>query len=102
MKVTIHLSPDAERLLRERAAREGQIIVTIAAALLADALARDAEDSANAEEGIRRGLEDFAAGRSRTFQEFAAEQRRKHPPPAADSAHGEPPLAGEPTSQDET
>lgn len=78
MTLTIQLPPEAERLLRERATREGQAAETIASALLADALAWEQEDSAEAVEGIRRGLEDFEAGRCRSFQEFAEGQRQKH------------------------
>jgi predicted transcriptional regulator len=78
MTLTITLPPEAEQQLRERAAREGQDAETVAAAVLVEALAWEARDSAEAIRGIQRGLDDFAAGRFRPFQEFAEEQRRKY------------------------
>lgn len=82
MTLTITLPPDAEQRLRERAAREGQDAATVAALVLGEALAREEEDSAEAVQGIQRGLDDFAAGRFRSFTEFAEEQRRKYQLPA--------------------
>jgi predicted transcriptional regulator len=78
MTLTIQLPPDVERRLREKAIERGEAVEAVAAAVLADALAWDAQDAGDAVEGIRRGLEDFEAGRYRPFQEFADEQRRKH------------------------
>ena len=78
MTLTIELSPDAERRLHEKAIQQGEAIEAVAAAILADALEWEAQETAEAVEGIRRGLEDFEAGRWRPFDEFADEQRRKH------------------------
>jgi predicted transcriptional regulator len=78
MTLTIHLPPDSERLLQERASETGQSAETIAEELLAEVLEWYAQDSAEAARGIQRGLDDFAAGRSRPFEEFAAEQREKY------------------------
>ena len=78
MIITINLPPDAEQRLREKAARQGQDAETVAAAVLIEALEWDAQDRAEAIEGVQRGLEDFQAGRYRSFNEFAAEQRRKY------------------------
>ena len=78
MTLTIHLPPEAEQRLREKAAREGQDAATIAAAVLARALEWEVQDRMEAVSGIQRGIDDFAAGRARPFQEFAEEQRRKH------------------------
>jgi hypothetical protein len=50
--------------------------------LLAIAIESEAQDSAEAIEGIQQGLDDFAAGKCRSFNEFAAEQRRKYDLPA--------------------
>ena len=78
MTVTISLPPETEVLLREKAQFEGLDPETVAAILLASALAWKEEDRAEAIEGIQRGLDDFAAGRFRLFSEFAAEQRRRY------------------------
>jgi len=78
MTLHIELPPEAEQRLREKAAREGQDTAAVAATVLVQALEWEAQDRAEAIEGIQRGLDDFAAGRSRPFSEFAEEQRRKH------------------------
>jgi predicted transcriptional regulator len=78
MTLTIELPPDAERRLREKAVRQGEPVETVAVATLAEALEWEAQETAAAVEGIRRGLDDFEAGRCRSFQEFADGQRRKH------------------------
>lgn len=82
MTLTITLPPELEKRLRERAAREEQDAETIATAVLVDALEWEAQDSAEAIQGIQQGLDDFASGRFRPFNEFAVEQRRKHELPA--------------------
>jgi predicted transcriptional regulator len=78
MSLTITLPPETERRLRERAAVEGQDVESLAATVLVEALEWQARDSEDAVRGIQRGLDDFAAGRSRSFREFAEEQRRKY------------------------
>jgi predicted transcriptional regulator len=78
MTLTITLPPDVEQRLRERAAREGQDVEAIATATLVEALEWEAQDSAEAIQGIQRGLDDFAAGRHRPLREFVQEQRRKY------------------------
>ena len=78
MTLTIELTPEAEVHLRAEAARQGQDPAVVAARVLAEALEAEAQDRAEAIEGIQRGLDDFDAGRFRHFSEFAAEQRRKH------------------------
>lgn len=77
MSIVISLSPELEAQLREKAARQGQDISLTAAEMLADALAWEAQDSEQAIEGIKQGLDDFDAGRFRSFDDFAAEQRSK-------------------------
>jgi hypothetical protein len=54
----------------------------VAAELLAGVLEWESQDSVEAIEGIQRGLDDFEAGRLRSFDEFAEEQRRKYTLPA--------------------
>lgn len=78
MAIVVTLSPEVEARLREKAARQGQDISLVAAQMLASILEWEAQDSEEAVEGIQRGLDDFEAGRFRSFQEFAEEQRRKY------------------------
>lgn len=78
MSIVISLSPEVEARLREKAAQEGQDVSLVAAELLARILEWELQDSEEAIAGIQRGLDDFEAGRSRSFQEFAEEQRRKY------------------------
>ena len=78
MTWTIQLPPETEHRLRERAVQQGETAEAVALAILIDALERDAQETTEAVEGIRRGLEDFEAGRFRSFSDFAEEQRRKH------------------------
>jgi predicted transcriptional regulator len=78
MAIVITLSPELETLLLERAARQGQEVNLVASELLADVLEWQEQDSAEAIEGIQRGLDDFEIGRFRNFQAFAEEQRLKY------------------------
>lgn len=78
MSIVISLSPEVEARLREKAAQQGQDVSLVAAELLARVLEWELQDSEEAIAGIQRGLDDFEAGRSRSFQEFAEEQRRKY------------------------
>jgi predicted transcriptional regulator len=78
MTIVISLSPELEARLREKAARQGQDVSLVAAELLASVLEWEAQDSQEAIEGIQRGLDDFEAGRFRSFDKFAEEQRRKY------------------------
>ena len=65
MSITIQLSPDLEEQLRTKAAREGISEEVAAKQLLRDALEWEAQDFAEAVEGIRRGLEACDEGRFR-------------------------------------
>jgi predicted transcriptional regulator len=78
MTLTIELPPETEQRLNEKAAREGEDTATLAADLVTQAVEWEALDSEDAVVGVRRGLEDFEAGRFRSFQEFAEEQRRRY------------------------
>jgi len=78
MTIVISLSPEVEARLREKAAQSGQDVSIVAAQMLASVLEWEAQDSQEAIEGIQRGLDDFEAGRFRSFDEFAEEQRRKY------------------------
>ena len=75
--MTITIDSDTESRLREKAAREGKDIDTLASTLLNMALVWEAQDRAEAVEGIRLGWEACEQGRMRPFREFAAEQRAK-------------------------
>jgi predicted transcriptional regulator len=78
MTITVTLSPEAEAKLLEKATRQGKDVATVAAELLASVLEWEAQDYEEAVEGIQRGLDDFEAGRFRSFEEFAEEQRRNY------------------------
>ena len=78
MSIIVSLSPEVEAQLRERATQQGQDVSLVAAELLARILEWEAQDSKEAVAGIQQGLDDFEAGRSRSFQEFAEEQHRKY------------------------
>ena len=78
MSIVISLRPEVEAQLREKAAQQGQDVSIVAAELITDILKWELQDSEEAIAGIQRGLEDFEAGRSRSFQEFAEEQRLKY------------------------
>ena len=77
MTITVTLSPEAEAKLLEKAARQGKDVATVAAELLASVLEWEAQDYKEAVEGIQRGLDDFEAGRFRSFEEFAEEPRQR-------------------------
>lgn len=76
--MTIVLTEQTETRLREKAEREGQDMNAIADALLANALNWDAREREEAAEGIRRGLEDFAAGRYSPASQVFADIRARH------------------------
>lgn len=82
MAIFVTLSPELEALLRDKAARLGQNVDLVASQLLADALEWERQDSQEAIKGIQQGLDDFEAGRFRSFDKFAEEQRRKYNLPA--------------------
>ena len=82
MAIVVTLSPELEALLRDKAAQRGQDVSFVASELLANVLAWEGQDSAAAIKGIQQGLDDFEAGRFRSFQDFAEEQRHKYNLPA--------------------
>lgn len=78
MAIVITLSPELEALLHDKAVRQGQNVEIVASELLTNALEWERQDAEQAVQGIQRGLDDFEAGRFRSFDEFADKQRRKH------------------------
>jgi predicted transcriptional regulator len=82
MSIVVTLSPELEEQLREKAIRQGQDINLVAAELLASVLEWETQDSAEAIVGIQQGLDEFDAGKFRSFDEYAAEQRQKYNLPA--------------------
>ncbi|MHC5779282.1 hypothetical protein [Nostoc sp.] len=83
MAIVVSLSPELEARLREKAAQQGQDVSFVAAQLLLEAVLEwEVQDSEAAIKGIQQGLEDFEAGRFRSFDDFADEQRRKYNLPA--------------------
>ena len=77
MPIVINLSPEVEAQLQEKAARVGQDVNLVAAEILTEVLANEAQELQESIKGIQRGLDDFEAGRYRSFREFAEEKRRK-------------------------
>lgn len=82
MSIVVTLNPKLEALLHSRASKQGQDINFIASELLARILDWEEKDSEEAIKGIQAGLNDFEAGRYRSFQNFAEEQSRKYNLPA--------------------
>jgi predicted transcriptional regulator len=78
MSIVVTLSPELEEQLREKAVRQGQDINLVATELLASILEWETQDSVEAIAGIQQGLDEFDAGKFRSFDEYAAEQRQKH------------------------
>jgi hypothetical protein len=78
MSIVVTLSPELEALLRNRAARQGQDVSLLASQLLASILQAEEQDLEAAIEGIQRSLDDFQAGKFRSFEDFAHEQRQKY------------------------
>lgn len=74
----IPLKPERRAQLEEYAQRHGQDPVAALDEALAAYLEWDRQDFDEAVEGIRKGHEDVAAGRSRPAVEFFSEFRRKH------------------------
>jgi predicted transcriptional regulator len=75
--MTITISHELETRLRERATQEGQDVDTLAETLLSTALNWEAQERAEAIEGIQRGLAAGVAGRVRPAEEVFAERRAK-------------------------
>lgn len=78
MSIVVSLSPELEALLCDRAARQGQEVSLVVSELLTSVLAWEKQDSEAAIQEIQQGLEDFEAGRFRSFEDFAEEKRRKY------------------------
>ncbi|MGK7929365.1 MAG: hypothetical protein AB4290_29685 [Spirulina sp.] len=57
---------------------QGKDISVVASELLTKVLEWEAWDLEDAIAGIQRGLDDFEAGRFRSFEEFVREQYHKH------------------------
>lgn len=78
MAIVVTLSPELEALLLDKAAQRGQDVSLVASELLASVLEWEEQDSEEAIKIIQQGLNDFKAGRFRSFQDFAEEQRHKY------------------------
>jgi predicted transcriptional regulator len=75
---TIRLKPELKTQLEDYARRHGQDPAVALDDVLAAALEWESQDYQEAVEGIRRGVEDIDAGRTRPATEFLAEVRRKY------------------------
>ena len=82
MTITIDLEAGVEAQLREKAAREGQKAEAVAARVLAEILAWEDQERARVIEGVRRGLDDSAAGRTTPLKEWDDRMRVKHDIPS--------------------
>jgi predicted transcriptional regulator len=78
MSIIVNLNSEIEAQLRETAAKQGRDVSIVAAELLTTVLKWEAKETQEVVEGIQRGLDDFEAGRCRSFAQFAEEQRRKY------------------------
>jgi predicted transcriptional regulator len=78
MAIIVTLNPELEALLRSKAAQQGQDVNLVASQLLASLLELQAQETEETIQGIQQGLDDFEAGRFRSFDEFALEQRHKY------------------------
>jgi predicted transcriptional regulator len=78
MTIVVNLSPEMEERLQKKAIQRGEALELVATSLLADLLDWEAQDSEEAIVGIQRGLDDFEAGRFRSFEAFEQEQRQKY------------------------
>ena len=83
--MTITLAPQTESKLKEMATREGQDENVLADTLLAEVLDAANRDYLEMHEGIERGRQAYAEGRSRPLSEYVADvlQRRQN----RDAAH---------------
>jgi predicted transcriptional regulator len=75
---TIPLKPERKAQLEDYAQRHGQDPAVALDDVLAAALEWESQDYQETLEGIRRGVEDINAGRTRPAAEFLAEVRRKY------------------------
>ena len=75
---TISLKPERKAQLDDYAQRHGQDSATALDDVLATYLEWERQDFAEAVDGIRRGQEDVAGGRTRPAAEFLDEMRRKY------------------------
>jgi plasmid stability protein len=76
MTIVVTLNPELEALLRDRAIEQGRDVELVASELLASALDWENRESTAAIASIQQGLDDFEAGRFRSFDDFAQEQRQ--------------------------
>ena len=83
MTITISLAPE-EAKRHQKAVREGLNAEAVAHDVLVQALEWEAQDRAEAVEGIHRGTDAFEQGRFHRFAEFEAEQRLKYSLPSGD------------------
>ena len=85
--MTITLAPQTEAKLKEMATREGRDENALADALLAEVLEAANRDHSEMLEGIERGRQAYAEGRSRPFSEYVSDvlQRRQD----RDAAHAQ-------------
>jgi len=74
----VPLKPERKAQLDEYAERRGQDAATALDEALAAYLEWERQDFEQAVQGIRRGMEDVQAGRTRPAADFISDMRRKH------------------------
>jgi len=78
LMITIPLKPERVEALEEYARRHGQAPADALDEVVANYLEWDKQDFEEAAEGIKRGLGDVKAGRTRPAKEFLDELGAKH------------------------
>jgi len=81
---TIRLKPERKTQLKDYARRHGQDRAVALDDLLSAALEWESLDYQEAVEGVRRGVADIDAGRTRPAAEFLADVRRRYGFPGCD------------------
>ena len=76
--ITIPLKPERVKALEEYARRHGQAPADALDEVVANYLEWERQDFEEAAEGIKRGLEDVKAGRTRPAKEFLDDLGAKH------------------------
>jgi len=76
--ITIPLKPERVEALEEYAKRHGQAPAEALDEVVATYLEWEKQDFEEAAEGIKRGMEDVKAGRTRPAKEFLDELSAKH------------------------
>lgn len=78
MTIQIDLSPEAEALLSQQAAREGKEAASYVQELVEESLEWREQDFVEALDGVQRGLADSEAGRVKPLSQVIEDARQRH------------------------